>query len=54
MLIVEDPTVTVKCRAAIKALFSCFKLCVGVMFDTTHFLFTTTFTLFNIVLTLGV
>ena len=34
MLIIEDPTVTVKCRTAITTLFLYFKLCLSVMLDS--------------------
>ena len=34
ILIVEDSTVTVKCRTAIKALFLYFNSCLSVMFDS--------------------
>ena len=34
MLIVEDPTVTVKCRTAIKVLFLYFNLCLSVMLNS--------------------
>jgi len=34
MLIIEDPTVTVTCRTAIKVLFLYFILCLTVMLDS--------------------
>ena len=34
MLIIEDITVTVKCRAVIKALFFYFSACLSVMLDS--------------------
>jgi hypothetical protein len=39
-LIVEDPTVTVKCRTAIKVMFIYFNLCVSVMLNSLSYLFT--------------
>jgi hypothetical protein len=33
ILLIEDPTVTVKCRTAIKALFLYFNLCLSVMLN---------------------
>ena len=32
-IIIEDPTVTVKCRTTTKSLFLCLNLCLGVMLD---------------------
>ena len=40
ILIVEDPTVTVKCRTAIKVMFIYFNLCVSVMLNSLSYLFT--------------
>ena len=37
MLIIESPTVTMKCRTAIKALFLYFNLCLSVMLDSRPF-----------------
>jgi hypothetical protein len=43
ILIVIDPTVTVKCRTAIKALFLYFNLCLSVMLDSLSCSFTSIF-----------
>jgi hypothetical protein len=40
MLLIEDPTVTVKCRIAIKALFLYFNLCLSVNLDNLSCSFT--------------
>ena len=39
LIIIEDPTVTVKCRTAIKVLFLYFNLCTCVMFDNLLFIY---------------
>ena len=40
MVLFEDPTVTVKCRTAIKELLFHFNLCLSVMFDSLSCSFT--------------
>ena len=43
----KDPTVTVKCRTAIKVLFLYINLCLSVMFDNLSYLFTFIYFLTN-------
>ena len=39
MIIIEDPTLTVKCRTAIKVMFFYFKLCLSVMLASLIFIY---------------
>ena len=48
VLIVEDPTVTIKCRTAIKILFLYFNLCLSVKFDSLSCSFTSILFLTNL------
>jgi hypothetical protein len=47
VLIVEDPTVTVKCRGAIKALFLYLNVCLSVMLNNLSCSFTSISFLYN-------